>query len=73
MVRVWFYMHDEHDVVVPDSEWNMFVAWANADPVSPWEVERDNRIAGVQGSHNDYVHGWPGDEDGACEWEPELE
>ena len=61
-------MHDEHNVVIPDAEWNMFVDWDAADPISAWELERDNRITGIQGNHNPYVEG--SDEGGACTWEP---
>ena len=41
----------------------MLVEWADDDPVSPWESERDKRIADpdVQGNHNPYVEGWEPD------------
>lgn len=70
VARVWFYMHDEHGVVIPDDEWEMFEEWADSDPVSPWEVERDARIAAIQGNHNPYVGGVAGDPAGACPWDP---
>ncbi len=41
-------MHDTHGVVIPESEWNMFIEWDRGDLISPWELERDNRIAAVQ-------------------------
>jgi hypothetical protein len=61
---------DTHGVVIPDAEWNLFVDWSEADPISPWELERDNRIAGLQGNHNPYVHGFTPDSAGSCDWEP---
>ena len=72
VARIWFYMHDRHGVVIPDAEWDMFVDWAEADPVSPWEAERDRRIGLVQGNNNPYVAGWIPDPTGACNWEPVL-
>ncbi len=73
LARVWFYMHDQHGVVIPDEEWNMFVEWSEADPVSAWELERDTRIAGVQGNNNPYVAGFEADDTGACSWDPTVE
>ncbi len=73
VARVWFYMHDTHGVVIPDSEWHMFIEWDRSDLISPWELERDNRIAAVQGNHNPYVHGFGSDPAGACPWEPQRE
>ena len=72
VARVWFYMHHEHGFEIPDATWNVLVAWADADPVSPWESERDKRIADpeVQGNHNPYVEGWEPDPEGACSWDP---
>ena len=70
VARVWFYMHDQHGVVIPDEEWNMFVGWSEADPVSAWELERDKRIAATQGNNNPYVDGFEADSDGACTWDP---
>jgi endonuclease I len=34
VARVWFYMHDQHGVVIPDAEWNMFVGWDAAITVA---------------------------------------
>jgi deoxyribonuclease-1 len=70
VARVWFYMHDQHGVVIPDAEWNMFVEWDATDPVSSWELERDRRVAAVQGNNNPYVAGFDADASGACAWDP---
>ncbi len=48
VARVWFYMHDTHGVVIPESEWNMFIEWDRSDLISPWELERNTRFAAVQ-------------------------
>ena len=71
VARVWFYMHDQHGVLIPDAEWNMLVDWSDNDPVSAWELERDSRIEAKQGNGNPYVTGQDADPDGACEWDPE--
>jgi deoxyribonuclease-1 len=62
-------MHDQHGVVIPDAEWNMFVDWDAADPISAWEIERDRRVAAVQGNSNPYVSGFTADASGACSWD----
>ncbi len=72
VARVWFYMHDQHGVVIPDEEWNMFVDWSTADPVSAWELERDRRIAAIQGNNNPYVVDRVADAAGACSWDPTV-
>lgn len=73
VARVWFYMHDQHSIVIPDGEWNMFVDWSQSDPVSAWEIERDRRIATLQGNSNPYVAGFEPDPAGACPWDPQGE
>ncbi len=72
VARVWFYMHDQHGVVIPDDEWNMLVDWSTADPISAWELERDRRIAAIQGNHNPYVVDRVADPAGACPWDPTV-
>jgi deoxyribonuclease-1 len=69
VARVWFYMHDTHGVRIPDDEWEMFAAWADEDPVSPWELEREQRIFEATGARNLYVFGASGDPAGSCRWE----
>ncbi len=73
MARVWFYMHDQHGVVIPDAEWKMFIDWDASDPVSSWELERDRRVAAVQGNSNPYVAGFEADAGGACDWDPSVD
>ena len=55
VARVWFYMQETYGVRIPPEEYKMFLDWATKDPVSPWERERDERIAKVQGNRNHYV------------------
>jgi deoxyribonuclease-1 len=65
-------MHERYGVRMSDEELAMFEAWAAADPVSPWELERNNRIAAVQLNHNPFVAGHTPDADGACDWESDA-
>lgn len=67
--RTWLYMEAAHGVVIPATERSMFLQWAAADPVSPWESVREQRIAAVTGTRNPYVAGVTPDPDGACWWE----
>jgi deoxyribonuclease-1 len=58
-----------HGVEIPPDEQSMFVQWAAQDPVSPWETEREERIAAYSRVINPFVHGVTPDPDGACPWE----
>ncbi len=60
-------MEAAHGVEIPTDESAMFLRWAAADPVSPWESER--RVAAVEGVHNPFVAGVMPDPSGACPWE----
>ena len=41
VARIWLYMADQHGVVIPPAEREMFMRWHEADPVSHWERTRD--------------------------------
>lgn len=69
VARIWFYMRDQHGVVIPADEEAMFEAWSQADPVSPWESERERRVAAFSGVSNSYVSDVAPDISGACSWE----
>jgi len=47
--RIWLYMAETHGVALTVEERAMFERWAEADPVSNWERERDELIEGQQG------------------------
>lgn len=53
--RIWFYMNWKHGVQIPEEEMRMFVRWHQQDPVSDWELERDQRIKAIQGNGNPWV------------------
>lgn len=69
VARVWLYMRYAHGVEISAREEAMFVRWASMDPVSPWESEREERIARYSRVNNPYVDGVPPDVAGACPWE----
>lgn len=70
VARVWLYMHLMYGVEIAPSELAMFVQWSAQDPVSPWESEREKRIADHSRVVNPFVHGATPDPAGACPWEP---
>jgi deoxyribonuclease-1 len=55
VARIWLYMADVHGVELAPGEREMFLTWHESDPVSAWEIERDNRIARIQGTSNHWV------------------
>ena len=73
VARIWLFMEDAHGVWIPRDEREMFVAWMDADPISPWEAERERRIFAQTGVRNHFVAGGGADVAGACPWEPDLE
>ena len=52
VARIWLYMAETHGVALTVEERGMFERWAEADPVSNWERERDELIESQQGSRN---------------------
>jgi len=56
IARIYFYMEWQHGISLSKGQRHLFKAWAAADPVSPWELERDEAIAKKQGGHNPFVH-----------------
>ncbi len=59
-----------HGVAIPDEERVLFEQWSAADPVSPWESERETRIAAYTRVNNPFVDGVEPSDIGACPWEP---
>ena len=69
VARVWFYMAERYGVVIPPPEQIMFEKWSMMDPVSSWEVEREQHITEISGVSNRFVSGIAPDEKGRCPWE----
>ncbi|WP_306141486.1 endonuclease [Roseibium sp. MMSF_3412] len=55
IARVYFYMRDTYDLVLPDDLMSLLADWDVSDPVSEKEVDRNERIRDIQGTANDYV------------------
>ena len=72
VARVWLYMQDTHQVIIPDEELEMFRRWSEIDPVSPWEQLREKRINKIQGNNNPHVADAVANQEGSCQWEKLL-
>ena len=55
IARIYWYMRDNYDIEISRQQQQLFTAWANQDPVDEWEIERNRRIAMIQGNGNPYV------------------
>jgi len=55
IARTWFYMRDRYQLGMSQQQTQLMAVWNRQYPVTPWECERDKRIAQVQGNHNPYV------------------
>ncbi|MDW8845573.1 deoxyribonuclease I [Erwinia sp. MMLR14_017] len=55
IARTWFYMRDQYQISMSKQQTQLMTVWDKLYPVTPWECERDNRIAKVQGNHNPYI------------------
>ncbi|WP_346798009.1 endonuclease [Halomonas sp. Bachu 37] len=55
VARTYWYMRDTHGVTISRQQQQLFEAWARQDPVDAWEIERNRRIANIQGNGNRYV------------------
>lgn len=55
IARTYFYMRDQYHLRLSRQQTQLFTAWNKLYPVTPWECEREKRIARIQGNHNPYV------------------
>ena len=57
IARAYLYMHETYGEGLPltEAEKAQFDAWNQADPATAWEVQRNRRIAAVQGNSNSFV------------------
>lgn len=69
VARIWLYMIANHGVSVDASFAEMLHEWSVADPVSPWESRREQRIYDATGRANPLIRGITADISGACPWE----
>lgn len=57
IARTYFYIHDRYDLNMSKQQQQLFMAWDKQHPVTPWEFERNQRIAEVMGHDNPFVTG----------------
>jgi deoxyribonuclease-1 len=55
IARAYLYMSDTYKIPLSDSQQQLMSAWNTQYPPDTWEIERDKRIAAVQGNHNLYI------------------
>ncbi len=56
VARIIFFMSIRWGLDIVDYEEDNLRAWHIADPVSNWEIERDQRVELLQGNRNPFVH-----------------
>lgn len=57
VARTTFYMFDRYNLSMSRQQQQLLMAWDTQYPVSPWEKERDRRIAAIMGHSNPFVTG----------------
>ena len=57
VARTTFYMFDRYQLSMSRQQQQLLMAWDKQYPVSPWEKERDRRIAAIMGHSNPFVTG----------------
>ncbi|MNP00618.1 Endonuclease-1 precursor [compost metagenome] len=57
VARTTFYMFDRYKLNMSRQQQQLLMAWDKQYPVSPWEKERDRRIAAIMGHSNPFVTG----------------
>ena len=55
VARAYLYMRDTYGLDLTPEEEEMFTGWAENDPVSEWEIERNKRILRLQGNVNPHI------------------
>ncbi|MFB4390510.1 MULTISPECIES: endonuclease [unclassified Pseudomonas] len=57
VARTSFYMFDRYNLSMSRQQQQLLMAWDKQYPVTPWERERDRRIAAIMGHSNPFVTG----------------
>ena len=55
IARIKLYFADRYNIRLSSQQRQLFQSWNAMHPVTDWELERDRRIAKLQGWHNPYV------------------
>lgn len=56
IARTYLYMSERYDFRLSTQQKRLMQVWNKQYQVSPWECERDVRIAAIQGNHNPFVY-----------------
>jgi len=57
VARTTFYMFDRYQLSMSRQQQQLLMAWDKQFPVTPWEAERNKRIAAIMGHENPFVTG----------------
>lgn len=55
IARIYLYMSRKYGLRLSRSQYRLFEAWNNSDPVSEWELRRNKRIKIIQGNGNCFI------------------
>jgi deoxyribonuclease-1 len=56
IARIWLYMIDVYKLDIEVEYIKLLRTWSILDPVSDWEITRDERIKKIQGNSNHYLY-----------------
>ncbi|MEE4380252.1 MAG: endonuclease [Candidatus Competibacteraceae bacterium] len=57
IARTMFYMSDTYGFRLSRQDQQLYTAWNRMDPPDAWEIERNRRIAAIQGLGNKFIEG----------------
>ena len=55
IARIYLYMSDQYNFKLSAQQKKLYEAWNKEHPVTPWELERNNKIEKIQGWSNPYI------------------
>lgn len=55
IARIYFYMSDRYNINLSKQERKLFEVWSKQDPVSRWEIIKNDRVLELQGNSNPYI------------------
>jgi len=55
IARIYFYMSDKYNVRLSKSERKMMEVWDKQDPISKWEIIKNDRVHKLQGNKNSFI------------------
>lgn len=60
VARVMFYMEDTYGFRLSDQDRKLYAAWSKQDAPDAWEIERNKRIAAIEGKENRFISEYGG-------------